>query len=254
MKAKKATKDTDDSTDQSKKAQKKSKTELPVQVVEPVPVVLVQAPALAPAPVPAPVPAPAPTPVSKPVKAKVSKAKVVKDTVVEVKETDEVVNVEDVNSDNIVSDVTEKVSVLLSNIKSLQSSVKNFIKEYEKNKKIIDKIQKKKDNAKKSPSGFAKPCKISDELCEFIGVPKGTEQSRTDVTRFINAYVKEHDLNNPLNRREFFPDAKLETILNVKDNIKEGEKVTYFVLQRLISHHFPLSISKMASEKAKLLA
>ena len=141
------------------------------------------------------------------------------------------------SAEHLLTDLQDKVTSLTTQLKSIQSALKLLAKEFDKQKKIIDKVQKKKEKAKKSPSGFAKPCKISDELCEFIGIPKGTEQSRTDITRFINSYVKQHNLNNPDNRREFFPDKKLKAILNVKD----GEKVTYFVLQRLIAHHFPPS-------------
>jgi len=147
------------------------------------------------------------------------------------------------NGELIISGLLEKVGTLAGQIKVIQTSLKLLVKEFDKQKKIIDKVQKKREKAKKSPSGFAKPCKISDDLCDFIGVPKGSEQSRTDITRFINSYVKEHNLNNPQNRREFFPDKKLKAILNVKD----GEKVTYFVLQRLIAHHFPPSMSKLAA-------
>lgn len=143
----------------------------------------------------------------------------------------------------VIGDLMEKVAQLATHLKSIQCALKVLTKEFDKQKKIVDKVQKKKDKAKKSPSGFAKPCKISDELCDFIGVVKGTELSRTDITRHINSYVKEHNLNNPENRREFFPDKKLKSILNVKD----GEKVTYFVLQRLIAHHFPPSLSKQAA-------
>ncbi len=143
----------------------------------------------------------------------------------------------------LLGGLTEKMVALAAQVKTIQVSLKQLAKEFDKQKKIIDKVQKKREKAKKSPSGFAKPCKISDELCDFIGVAKGTEQSRTDITRFINSYVKEHNLNNPQNRREFFPDKKLKAILNVKD----GEKVTYFVLQRLIAHHFPPSMSKLAA-------
>lgn len=146
----------------------------------------------------------------------------------------------------VVGDFMEKVASLLTHIKGIQCSLKLIVKEFDKQKKIVDKVQKKKDKAKKSPSGFAKPCKISDELCDFIGVAKGTELSRTDITRHINSYVKAHNLNNPENRREFFPDKKLKSILNVK----EDEKVTYFVLQRLIAHHFPPSLSKQAAAAA----
>tara|TARA_B110001450_G_scaffold53985_1_gene50434 strand:- start:12210 stop:12881 length:672 start_codon:yes stop_codon:yes gene_type:complete len=142
--------------------------------------------------------------------------------------------------DTLINEITDKISSVQIEMKSIQQTLKLLVKEYEKQKKVIAKVQKKRDNAKKSPSGFAKPCKISNELCKFVGIPEGSERSRTDITRFINAYVKEKNLNNPENRREFFPDDKLRAILDVK----ETDKVTYFILQRLIAHHFPLSINK----------
>lgn len=152
--------------------------------------------------------------------------------------------------DTLINEITDKISSVQIEMKSIQQTLKLLVKEYEKQKKIIAKVQKKRDNAKKSPSGFAKPCKISTELCKFVGIPDGSERSRTDITRYINAYVKEKNLNNPENRREFFPDDKLRAILNVK----ESEKVTYFILQRLIAHHFPLSINKQNALAAQAAA
>jgi len=146
-------------------------------------------------------------------------------------------------SDIIITDLFDKIVALSTHIKTIQMSMKSLVKEFDKQKKIIDKVQKKREKAKKSPSGFAKPCKISNDLCDFIGVEHGAEMSRTDITRHINSYVKEKNLNNPENRREFFPDQKLKTILNITD----GEKVTYFILQRLIAHHFPPSLAKQAA-------
>ena len=151
--------------------------------------------------------------------------------------------------DNLITNLVDKISALASGLKEVQTIVKLLSKEYEKQQKIIEKVQNKRQNARNSPSGFAKPNTISTELCDFIGVPHGTQKSRTDITRFINAYVKEHDLNDPKNRRFIVPDAKLKKILNVKD----GEEVNFFILQRLISHHFPPSASKLlkaAQEKA----
>lgn len=145
--------------------------------------------------------------------------------------------------DNAVSVIIEKVNTLFTNFKEVQNLLKVLSKDYEKQQKIIEKAQKKRQNAKNSPSGFAKPNKISDELCDFIGVPHGTEKSRTDITRFINSYVKEHNLNKPENKRFILPDEKLKKILNVGDK----EDINYFILQKLISHHFPPSASKLAA-------
>jgi chromatin remodeling complex protein RSC6 len=142
--------------------------------------------------------------------------------------------------ENLINSLLEKFNTMNAQMKEMQTLLKLLSREYDKQQKIIDKVQKKRQNAKNSPSGFAKPNKISNELCDFIGVAHGTEKSRTDITRFINAYVKEHNLNNPENRRFIIPDAKLKAILNVKD----GEEINYFILQKLISHHFPPSASK----------
>jgi hypothetical protein len=147
-------------------------------------------------------------------------------------------------ADNALSNIIDKVNSLSAAIKDIQTNLKVLSKEYDKQQKIIEKAQKKRQNAKNSPSGFAKPNKISDELCDFIGVPHGTEKSRTDITRLINAYVKEHNLNKPENKRFILPDDKLKKILNVGDS----EEINYFILQKLISHHFPASASKTAAK------
>jgi hypothetical protein len=152
--------------------------------------------------------------------------------------------------DNVLTTIIEKVNLLATNFKEVQLLLKVLSKDYEKQQKIIEKAQKKRQNAKNSPSGFAKPNKISDELCDFIGVPHGTEKSRTDITRFINAYVKEHNLNKPENKRFILPDDKLKKILNVSDK----EEINYFILQKLISHHFPPSASKLAAAAVALKA
>jgi hypothetical protein len=149
-------------------------------------------------------------------------------------------------ADNVLSNIIDKVNSLSAYIKDIQANLKVLSKEYDKQQKIIEKAQKKRQNAKNSPSGFAKPNKISDELCDFIGVPHGTEKSRTDITRLINAYVKEHNLNKPENKRFILPDSKLKKILNVGDS----EEINYFILQKLISHHFPASASKTAAKIA----
>ena len=148
--------------------------------------------------------------------------------------------------ENVLQGIVEKVNAFVTMGKELQGQLKVLSKEWDKQQKIIEKVQKKRQNAKNSPSGFAKPNKISDELCDFIGEPHGTEKSRTDITRFINAYIKEHNLNKPENKRFILPDEKLRKILNVDAK----EEINYFILQKLISHHFPPSASKLAAAAA----
>ena len=207
------------------------------------------APVVAPTPVVAAAPAAAPAaPVVVDVAAKKPRGKAVPVVVAKVDESgvaatssDEVVSDDKTaEHENVVQLLADKIVSLALLVKDIQSSIKPVLKEHDKLRKIVERIQKKRDNARKSPSGFAKPNKISDELCDFIGVPHGTEKSRTDITRYINAYVKEKNLNKPTNRRIILPDDKLKNILKINNE----EEVTFFILQRLISHHFPAAGSK----------
>jgi len=133
------------------------------------------------------------------VKKPVTKGKTVKvqpEPVVEVKKEEvqtktevSVTDDKESTSENLIQVLIDKMSGLSTLNKEIQTVLKQVAKDYDKLKKVVDKIQKKRENARKSPSGFAKPNKISDELCDFIGVPRGTEKSRTDITRYINTYV-----------------------------------------------------------------
>lgn len=147
---------------------------------------------------------------------------------------DKPVSGDDVVVASPLTDLASKIGVLSSAVKDAQVALKVLTKEYERMKKLVEKTERKRANARTQPSGFAKPTKISDEMCDFLGVPRGTELSRTDVTRKINAYVKEHNLNKPDNKRIILPDPKLKKILGVNGN----EEVSFFVLQRYIKNHF----------------
>jgi chromatin remodeling complex protein RSC6 len=139
---------------------------------------------------------------------------------------------------NPLDTVFAKLATATALFKEIQASLKLIQKSYDRMKKVIDKQEKKKANARTTPSGFAKPTKISDELCAFLGVPKGTEMSRTQVTRSINSYVKQHNLYDPKNRRIILPDAAMKKILT----LKPGEELSFFTLQRAIKGHFASSV------------
>ena len=89
-------------------------------------------------------------------------------------------------------------------------------------------------STKREPSGFACPAKISDELCDFLGKPYGTEMARTEVTKYMTTYIKDNNLQNPSNKRQIVPDDKLLSLLNVPDS----EALTYFNLQKFLKEHF----------------
>jgi len=141
---------------------------------------------------------------------------------------------EEVASVSSLDTLEQKVSSLLTLAKEAMAALKIAKKEVDKMKKVVEKAERKRANARTSPSGFAKPAKISDELCAFLAVPKGTEMSRTNITRHINQYVKTHKLFKQDNKTVILPNPALKKLLGCKDD----DTVTYFNLQRWLKGHF----------------
>ena len=131
----------------------------------------------------------------------------------------------------MVIDLQQQLRALNTQIKQLQKSYKKEVKEL---KRKCKKPKKGAEGSKKrAPSGFAKPTSLTPELCKFLNVPADTKLARTQVTKEITAYIKEHGLQNTENKKIILPDKKLQTLL------KSGkEEVTYFNLQKFMKVHF----------------
>jgi len=128
-------------------------------------------------------------------------------------------------------DMQNVMKTLHSNIKVLQKEVS---KERKETKKIVDKKSKKKSGNKKAPSGFAKPSAVSSDLAEFLGLAADAQIARTDVTKKVIEYVKEHNLQNPASKMEILPDEKLKKLLGPA----EGDVIKFFNIQTYLKKHF----------------
>jgi len=151
---------------------------------------------------------------------------------------DESAPVEDVEASIAAQSVEfmAKLNQLSSMIASLKTEYRTLEKKWARELKAAQKCnsKKKKRAGNRAPSGFVKPTKISDELAKFLEKPTGTEMARTDVTREINAYIRNQKLQDKDNGRKINPDAKLQTLLK----LKKTDELTYFNLQRYMSPHF----------------
>lgn len=145
---------------------------------------------------------------------------------------------------NQFQDVQAVMKTLASNLKILQKEV---LRERKESKKKESKIKKKSDK-KKSPSGFAKPAPISDDLAIFLGLSPGDNIARTDVTSKVIAYVKEHNLQNPENKKQIIPDAKLKALLQPGDS-----EVNFFNLQTHLKKHFPQTVIATTTVEASVV-
>ena len=130
----------------------------------------------------------------------------------------------------------QTVNAMISSLKAdFRQLEKKAIRELKVAEKASQKRKRKQGN--RSPSGFVKPTKISDELATFLGKSKGSEMARTEVTREINAYIREHKLQDKDNGRVINADKKLSSLLKLKSN----DELTYFNLQKYMSPHFAKS-------------
>lgn len=147
------------------------------------------------------------------------------------------------------TDVLSQLRTLRSQLTAVTSQVLTLSKRAERELKQANKAsrKKRKNGANRTPSGFVKPTTISTELCKFLGKQEGTEMARTEVTREINSYIRKHKLQDPSNGRKINPDTKLKKLLK----LKKDDELTYFNLQRYMSHHFTKSKAAQAAAASK---
>jgi chromatin remodeling complex protein RSC6 len=126
----------------------------------------------------------------------------------------------------------QQMGTMITAVKSEYRALeKKWIREIKQSQKAA---KKKRKVGNRAPSGFVKAARISDELAAFLGVDKGVEMARTDVTKEITAYVKAHSLQDKDNGRQINPDAKLKKLLH----LGADDVLSYFNLQRFMSPHF----------------
>jgi chromatin remodeling complex protein RSC6 len=125
-----------------------------------------------------------------------------------------------------------QLNTLQQQVRGLEKTIKKELKTGKKEAKPI--IVK----AKKAPSGFAKPTKVTKELCEFMDKPEGTEIARTEVTKALVNYIKTNNLQEQTtdSKNKIVPDDKLKNLLGI--NVEETNELTYFSIQKYMNKHF----------------
>ncbi|MFA6916155.1 MAG: SWIB/MDM2 domain-containing protein [Parachlamydiales bacterium] len=80
----------------------------------------------------------------------------------------------------------------------------------------------------KKPSAFMKPVQVSEALAQIVG---HGPMPRTEVTKKLWDYIKKHNLQDPQNKRNIVPDAKLGKVLG------SNSPIDMFKLTSAISKH-----------------
>jgi chromatin remodeling complex protein RSC6 len=133
--------------------------------------------------------------------------------------------------EELIDSILKRNQLIESETKKLNADTKKLIKSI--SKKHTKSKQTSENLSKKKPSGFAKPTLLSEELCKFLNKEVGTEMARTQVTKQINDYIKNNNLQNKEQKQFIDPDEKLKQLLKIENSF------TYFELQKHMIHLFP---------------
>jgi chromatin remodeling complex protein RSC6 len=126
-----------------------------------------------------------------------------------------------------INDMKELFSVLEKKAKKLSHSIDSLVKKEQKTS-----LKPKKE---RKPCGFAVSSKVTSEMCEFMGKNDGELISRIEITKYLNKYIKENNLENSENRQIIVPDEKLWKILGEE---AQSKKITHFTIQKYLNKHF----------------
>lgn len=135
--------------------------------------------------------------------------------------------------------INDSLTLFKMQITNLQKIIKTVEKDVKKELKNIKKDKKKdKSKIKRAPSGFAKPTKVTKELCDFMNKPEGSEIARTEVTKALVNYIKQNNLIElgEDSKNKIVPDEKLKSLLGIQD--EELNDLTYFNIQKYMNKHF----------------
>ena len=214
---------------------------------------------------------------------KTSKKQVVEETPVVTEVEEKVEQVAEQVATEVVNEITmtdeerfdQQLSAFMESMKAFTKSVRETMASFQlelralsTQSKKLRKKTRKRTRGNNSPNGFTKTVSVSAEILKFCGKPSETQMSRNEVNQFIHSYIREHNLQNPENKRQIIPDNKLKKILDLTKlrskkellevtkekaeknewssekletelaKVTDKEYVNYFNLQRLVNHHY----------------
>lgn len=151
----------------------------------------------------------------------------------------------------------DKFDNVINRLETIYKDVKHSILELKSLKREHNKIVKKAtggkrvkkikdpDAPKKPASGFAKPTKISKDLCEFLNLNEGDTIARPQVLKKVSEFIKEHKLEDESDGRIIHLDREGGEVLSKLLGIERDVRLTYFNLQTYMKQHFPKDPKKV---------
>lgn len=156
-----------------------------------------------------------------------------------------------------LTSMAELLEILAKTSKSLTLEMKALTKDVNKlrvSKSASGKKQKQKrvvdPDTPRKMGALERPVPISEELSDFLGLTRGEMYSRQVITKSINQYVKDNELQNPENKRYILLES--EAGLKLKALLRDPDQpLTFFNIQRYLKPHYPKSETETESKSPK---
>ena len=147
-----------------------------------------------------------------------------------------------------------ELQTIFDELTALRNEVKSLTKLVRKVRSVQDDPDGEKAAARSKNNGFNRLSEIDSALREFLGLAEGEMIARSEVTKRINAYIKDNNLKHPDNGRVIVMDDKLKKLLNPSEDVQ----ITFLNLQKYISPHYvktvvpdaPAPVETQAAEEA----
>jgi len=160
-------------------------------------------------------------------------------------------------STNQESDFEKQCELLLNkisiNYKEQRDEIRNLMKLHKKEMRNIKGNTRKKSSNNKN--GFTKPRCIPDKLAEFVKINKGTEMSRTNLTKLIFQEFQCRGLYHTQDRRIIIPDDDVIKLFNLSkesqksNNPKDKNGLNIFSIQTYITQLYNEVDNKQVDNK-----
>lgn len=123
---------------------------------------------------------------------------------------------------------------LMTELTALRAEIKSLTKIVRKVRSHQEDPTGEKAAARSKSNGFNRDVEVDADLRAFLGLADEELISRSQVTKRINAYVKDNNLKHPENGRVIIMDDKLRALLNPPEDVQ----VTFLNLQKYLSPHY----------------
>jgi len=99
---------------------------------------------------------------------------------------------------------------------------------------------------RRGSGGLAAVKAVSEELAQFLG--QGKEMARTEVVKGLWAYIKEHNLQNPDDKREIILDERMKSLFHC-------DRFTMFTMNKYVNMHMhpftPVNLNELSENSKK---